>query len=106
MKHTLLAAALIAGFVGATTQTVILYFMTFPTRNSSLKYIIQFMIWTFIASALYGFIMKASKLFPHLEKYYYEPLGLYKSLYHDGTSGVIVQMTLLFLFSMYKCQSV
>ena len=104
MKHTLLAAALIAGFVGATTQPVILYFMSFPTHNSSFKYIIQFMIWTFIVSALYGFIMKASKLFPYLEKYYYEPLGLYKSLYHDGTSGVIVQITLLFLFSMYKCQ--
>ena len=64
MKHTLLAAALIAGFVGATTQPIILYFMTFPTRNSSLKYIIQFIILTFIVSAFYGFIMKASKLFP------------------------------------------
>lgn len=99
MKHTLLAAALIAGFVGATTQVIILYFMALPTRNSSLKYIIQFLIWSFIVSALYGFVMKASKLFPYLEKYYYEPLGLFKSLYHDGTSGLIVQITLLFLLN-------
>ena len=99
MKHTLLAAALIAGFVGATTQVIILYFMALPTRNSSLKYIIQFLIWTFIVSALYGFVMKASKLFPYLEKYYYEPLGIFKSLYHDGTSGLIVQITLLFLLN-------
>jgi len=97
MKHTLLAAALIAGFVGATAQVIILYFMKFPTRSSSAKYIIQFLTWTFIASALYGFIMKASKLFPYLDEYYYKPLGLFKSLYHDGTSGLIVQITLLLL---------
>ena len=99
MKHTLLAAALIAGFVGATTQVIILYFMALPTRNSSMKYILQFLIWSFIVSALYGFVMKASKLFPYLEKYYYEPLGIFKSLYHDGTSGLIVQITLLFLLN-------
>lgn len=97
MKHTLLAAALIAGFVGATAQVIILYFMKFPTRSSSTNYIIQFLAWTFIASALYGFIMKASKLFPYLDEYYYKPLGLFKSLYHDGTSGLIVQITLLLL---------
>jgi hypothetical protein len=96
-KHTLLAAALIAGFVGATTQSIILYFMKFPNKNSSTKYIIQFMIWSFIVSALYGFIMKGSKLFPYLEQYYYEKLGIFKSLYHDGTSGLIVQITILFL---------
>ena len=63
-KHTLLAAALIAGFVGSTTQTIILYFMRFPSNNISITYIIIFMIWTFTVSALYGFIMKASNLFP------------------------------------------
>jgi len=98
-KHTLLAAALIAGFVGATTQSIILHFMNFPTYNRSIKYIIKFMILSFIVSALFGFIMKASKLFPYLEKYYYEKLGLVKSLYHDGTSGLIVQFSLLFLLS-------
>jgi len=98
-KHTLLAAALIAGFVGACTQPIILHFMKFPTYNRSFKYIIKFMILSFIVSALFGFIMKASKLFPYLEKYYYEKLGLVKSLYHDGTSGLIVQFSLLFLLS-------
>ena len=37
MQHTLLDAALIAGFVGATTQVIILYFMTLPTRNTSIS---------------------------------------------------------------------
>ena len=64
-----------------------------------MKYILQFLTWSFIVSALYGFVMKASKLFPYLEKYYYEPLGIFKSLYHDGTSGLIVQITLLFLLN-------
>jgi hypothetical protein len=98
-KHTLLAAALIAGFVGATTQAIILYFMQFPRETSSTKYILVFMLWSFIMSALYGFVMKATTLFPYLEKYYYEKLGLFKSLYHDGISGLIVQMSLLFLLN-------
>lgn len=96
-QHTLLAAALIAGFVGAVTQLIILYFMDFPNSNSSLNYIFKFMVWSFVVSALFGFIMKASKLFPYLEMYYYKRLGLIKSLYHDGTSGLIVQFTLFFL---------
>jgi hypothetical protein len=96
-KHTLLAAALIAGFVGATTQLIILYCLDFPTRNSSLNYIFKFMAWSFVVSALFGFIMKASKLFPYLEMHYYKRLGLIRSLYHDGTSGLIVQLTLFFL---------
>lgn len=96
-KHTLLAAALIAGFVGAITQLIILNVMNFPTRNSSINYILIFMIWSFIVSALFGFIMKASKLFPYLEMYYYKRLGLIRSLYHDGTSGLIVQLSLFFL---------
>lgn len=98
-KHTLLAAALLAGFIGATTQAIILYFMQFPRETSSTKYILGFMLWSFIMSALYGFVMKATTLFPHLEVYYYEKLGLFKSLYHDGISGIIVQMTLLFILN-------
>tara|TARA_Y100000389_G_C17345090_1_gene455423 strand:- start:223 stop:648 length:426 start_codon:yes stop_codon:yes gene_type:complete len=99
-KHTLLAAALIAGFVGATTQPIILYFMNFPNNKSSTKYIIQFMALSFIVSSLYGFIMKASNLFPYLELYYYDKLGLLRSLYHDGISGLIVQFTIFFLFNI------
>ena len=95
--HTLLSAALIAGFVGATTQPLIIWFMTFPNRNSKTSYIINFMILSFVISALYGFIMKGSKLFPYLDKHYYDKLGLIRSMYHDGISGLIVQSTILLL---------
>lgn len=95
--HTLLSAALIAGFVGATTQPIILRLMNFPTKNSNVKYIFNFMILTFIISALYGFVMKGSKLFPHLDRHYYDKLGTIRSMYHDGISGLIVQFTLLFI---------
>lgn len=101
-KHTLLAAALIAGFVGASAQYIILNIMNFPTVDSSLRYNTTFMLVSFIISALYGFIMKASKLFPYLDKYYYEKLGVIRSLYHDGISGIIVQITLLLYFYLMK----
>jgi len=95
-KHTLLAAALIAGFVGATTQPIILKITPFPKTNHDL---VHFLAVSFVISALYGFIMKWSKLFPYLETYYYDKLGVVKSMYHDGISGLIVQITLLILFS-------
>ena len=101
-KHTLLAAALIAGFVGSSTQYIILNIMNFPTVDSSIRYNATFMLVSFIISALYGFIMKASKLFPYLDKYYYEKLHVIRSLYHDGISGIIVQMTLLLYFYFMK----
>tara|TARA_R110000803_G_scaffold45205_1_gene95274 strand:+ start:76 stop:525 length:450 start_codon:yes stop_codon:yes gene_type:complete len=97
--HTLLAAALIAGFVGATTQPIILSIMPFPKSIFDILSVGKFMIVTFIISALYGFIMKWSKLFPYLEKYYYDNLGIVGGMYHDGVSGVIVQTTLLLLLS-------
>ena len=52
------------------------------------------------AKRLYGFIMKWSGLFPHLQKYYYDKLGVVRSMYHDGISGLIVQFTLLFLVTV------
>ena len=100
--HTLLAAALIAGFVGATTQVIILSIMSFPKSIFNFVYIFKFMILTFIISALYGFIMKGSKLFPYLERYYYEPLGVLRSMYTDGFSGLIVQTTLLILLHINR----
>ena len=100
--HTLLAAALIAGFVGATTQPIILKITPFPKNLSDKIYILKFLAVSFVISALYGFIMKWSKLFPYLEKYYYDKLGVIRGMYHDGISGLIVQITLLFLYFMYK----
>ena len=95
--HTLLSAALIAGFIGATTQIIILSIMSFPENIFNISYIIKFLILTFIISALYGFMMKGSKLFPYLEKYYYDKLGVARSMYTDGVSGLIVQTTLLII---------
>jgi len=101
--HTLLSAALIAGFVGATTQPIIIYLMNFPSKNSNLIYILKFMVLSFIISALYGFIMKATKLFPYLDENYYDKLGLIRSMYHDGISGLIVQFTILILiYTVFK----
>ena len=100
--HTLLSAALIAGFVGATTQPFILSLMSFPKNIFDITYVFKFMILTFVISALYGFIMKGSKLFPYLERYYYEPLGVMRSMYTDGVSGLIVQSTLLFIYNIHN----
>ena len=97
-NHTVLAAALIAGFVGATTQYIILYLYRFPTNLKDIYNILKFMLVSFVVSGLYGFIMKASKLFPHLEATYYKELGHLGGAYHDGISGLIVQATLLFLY--------
>ena len=100
--HTLLAAALIAGFVGATTQPIILYLISFPKSIKNIKHIVKFLIISFIISALYGFVMKATKLFPYLEEYYYNKLGVIRSMYHDGISGLIVQITLLIIVNLFK----
>jgi hypothetical protein len=97
--QTLLGAALIAGFVGATTQVIILNLHKLPTTQRSF---ITFMIITFIVSALYGFVMKFSKLFPDLVETYYKNLGVARSMYTDGVSGLIVQLTLLAILYLRK----
>lgn len=96
--HTMLSAALIAGFVGATTQPIILYFMKFPSVKSNIMYIFKFMVLSYIISAFFGILMKATKLFPHLDKHYYGNLGTLRGMYLDGISGLIVQSTILILF--------
>ena len=97
-KHTLLSAALIAGFVGALTQVIILNIHTLPTNAATF---VSFMMTTFIISALFGFVMKFSKLFPHLVDTYYKNLGTARSMYTDGVSGIIVQVTLLIILILY-----
>ena len=99
-KHTLLAAALIAGFVGACTQPLIYMLLPFPNKENNIQYIIKFLTVSFIISALYGFIMKFSGLHPYLQIYYYDKLGVIKSMYHDGISGLIVQITLLIILNI------
>lgn len=96
-KHTLLAAALIAGFIGATTQYIIIKLYKFPSDLKNIKYLVEFLFVSFIISGLYGFLMKATNLFPHLEETYYKKLGPIRGAIHDGVSGLIVQVTLLVL---------
>ena len=97
-KHTLLGAALIAGFVGFGAQFIILKLHPFPNmKKLNLQEIAVFMMLTFVISALYGLPMKASKLFPHLDNTYYKNLGTVSGMYHDGVSGLIVQITLIAL---------
>lgn len=93
-KLNLLDAALIAGFVGAVTQYIILNLVKLPKNFNNSFY---FLIISFIVSALFGFVMKFSKLFPDLDETYYKNLGPINGMYHDGISGLIVQITLLFL---------
>ena len=90
--HTVLAAVLIAGFIGATTQVIILNTHKLPTNMDTYM---TFLIASFVISALYGFIIKLSNLFPHLVDTYYKNLGTYRSMYLDGISGMIVQLTVL-----------
>ena len=94
-KHTLLSAALIAGFIGATTQFIIVNIYPFPSDFKDIHKVLYFLFLSFIVSALYGFLMKGSKLFPHLDKTYYKELGTVRSMYHDGISGIIVQLTII-----------
>ena len=93
-QHTLLSAALLAGFVGATAQYLIIMGMN-PQPT------VTFMAWTFIVSALYGFIMKATGLFPHLDATYYRGLGPTRGAIHDGVSGLIVQFVVLLYNGRY-----
>ena len=103
-KHTLLAAALIAGFVGATAQFIILNLHKLPSTNGAF---ISFMTVTFTISALYGFLMKFSTLFPHLVNTYYKKLGVSRSMYTDGMSGIIVQSTvILILYLVSKLSNI
>ena len=96
-KHTLLSAALIAGMVGAVTQYIILHLIKVPTKIGFTPEIMNFIVVSFLISGLIGFPMKWSGLFPHLNEYYYKPLGDIRGFYHDGISGVIVQFTLLLI---------
>jgi len=93
-KLNFLDAALIAGFIGAVTQYIILYLVKLPKTYNDLFY---FLTVSFVVSGLFGFIMKFSKLFPDLDETYYKNLGPIRGMYHDGVSGLIVQITLLFI---------
>ena len=104
-KHTLLSAALVAGFIGYVAQMIILALHPMPyiVGGSGAIEISKFLVLTFVVSALFGFLMKLTKLFPHLDDTYYKKLGHIRGAYHDGVSGLIVQLTLLILLYIVKC---
>jgi hypothetical protein len=100
--HTWFGAAVIAGTVGALCQSIILYLRSFPTCARNVEDVSLFLIITFVISALFGVLMKTSRLFPILQKTMYRYLdggkyGIIPSLITDGLSGVIVNATLLSL---------
>ena len=76
--------------------------MNFPKSIFDIDYVSKFMILSFIVSALYGFIMKWSNLFPHLVTHYYDKLGVARSMYTDGVSGLVVQTTLLIMYYTFN----
>lgn len=86
-KHTVLSAALIAGFVGAITHFLIIKSLdTFKLSGINL-YTILLVI---IISGIIGIPMRYSGLFPHLKKHYYDTLGFSYSFATDAFSGIVV----------------
>lgn len=93
--HTLLGAALIAGFVGAFTRALMLS-LPGPQNQPWAA------IWLFVLSGLVGIPMRFSGLFPMLERHYYEPLGFIYSFITDGFSGIVVGATYATIVSMTR----
>ena len=83
-QHTVLSAALIAGFIGAFTLPVI---ALFTTINKPSVYAV---VVIFFVSAVIGFPMQWSGIFPHLNVHYYEKLPRYQTFLADGLSGLMV----------------
>ena len=88
-RHTLLSAALVAGFVGAVTELTLQYTVNswFPSHS------IGFVLGVVMVSGLIGLPMRYSKLFPHLDEFYYERLGFTYSFGTDAFSGFVVMVT-------------
>tara|TARA_B100001123_G_scaffold413538_1_gene512021 strand:- start:1060 stop:1485 length:426 start_codon:yes stop_codon:yes gene_type:complete len=98
-EKTLLEGFLIAAFVGLVSQWIILSLYRFP---KNWQQVIIFMIITIIISGSIGILMDKSKLFPDLSATYYKKLGRTRSMITDAWSGVIVQVTVIFLIFLYN----
>tara|TARA_B100001113_G_C20660012_1_gene427394 strand:+ start:30 stop:512 length:483 start_codon:yes stop_codon:yes gene_type:complete len=96
-KHTPLAAALIAGFVGAVTFLAI-YFVYGKIPEPT----VYNMLIIFSISALMGTPMRYSGLFPHLDKHYYQVMPRIQSFAADGLSGIMVAAVYYFLIGKLK----
>ena len=86
-KHTVLSAALIAGFVGAITHVIIIKSLDIFKLSGINLYTILLVI---LISGIVGIPMRYSGLFPHLNEHYYKPLGFGYSFATDAFSGIVV----------------
>lgn len=89
-EHTVLSAALIAGFVGAITHYIII-------KSTDLLKLSGFNIYTILLtifiSGTVGIPMRYSGLFPHLKQHYYDNLGFWYSFATDTFSGIVIGST-------------
>ncbi len=92
-NHTILSAALIAGFVGAVTFVFI--YMLFGNKVPKLSAFNMIVI--FSISSIMGIPMRLSGLFPILDKYYYQKIPRIQSYLADGLSGIIVAAVYYFI---------
>ena len=95
-EHTVLSAALIAGFIGACTFIPLLPLGV--TERASYMNIVAI----FLVSALIGFPMEWSGMFPILQKHYYDPLPRYQTFLADGMSGIMVAFVFWIIQSQYE----
>lgn len=86
-KHTILSAALIAGFVGAVTHFIIIKSLDVLNLSGINIYTVLSVI---LISGIVGIPMRYSGLFPHLKKHYYDQLGFSYSFATDAFSGIVV----------------
>ena len=93
-KHTVLSAALLAGFAGAIAYSVIQLWKPPPLDN--LGNATAYILWIVVVSALIGVPMRYSGLFPHLKEFYYDKLPV-TTIFSDALSGVIVAATMLLI---------
>lgn len=94
-KHTVLGAALLAGFAGAVAFAVIKAWTPTPTK-SFVGGLVVSAIHVAIVSALVGIPMRYTNLFPYLKTYYYEKLPV-TTAFSDALSGVVVAVTFVIL---------
>jgi len=86
-KHTILSAALIAGFVGAITHFIIIKSLDAFNMTGVNIYTTLLVI---IISGIIGIPIRYSGIFPHLKKHYYDSLGFGYSFATDAFSGIVV----------------
>ena len=86
------------------TKLIILRIYDLPPETWDTRKIAGFLLVTFIVSALFGFLMKWTGLFPHLDMTYYKKLGPARGALHDGVSGLIVNGTIvaMILLGIFK----